>query len=216
MIFVAFSNLCSCCFTNNFLWMNYSQFIPPFSPIGTSSRIHAMDNQSKVIRCCVSKLFMNKICLHRNDQTETHTTKYNIHTKTILIRFSFRSRWIIFSRIDVWPLILFMCIFYKIPITFKFPIAAAAHLWQYSNIYHVKIYVVFIECALRISKYQLLTIRQFDHFLSSRTFTIHEPTIYLFNFVSFFLCLVWRWNMRYNLCNLQNTAKLIGAWIMHQ
>ena len=33
-----------------------------------------------------------------------------------------------------------MCIFYKIPITFKFPIAAAAHLLQYSNIYHVKIY----------------------------------------------------------------------------
>ena len=104
-----------------------------------------MDNQSKVIRCCVSKLFMNKICLHRNDQTETHTTKYNTHTKTILIRFSFRSRWIIFSRIDVWPLILFMCIFYKIPITFKFPIAAAAHILQYSNIYHVKMYVFLLN-----------------------------------------------------------------------
>ena len=52
----------------------------------------------------------------RKDQIEL--TKQHIQ-KTILIRFfPFWSRWIIFTRIDVWPLNLFMCIFDKIPITF--------------------------------------------------------------------------------------------------
>ena len=44
------------------------------------------------------------------------------------------SRWIIFSRIDVWPLNLFMCIFDKIPITFfKFPSISSFFLFLYSQ-----------------------------------------------------------------------------------
>ena len=79
------------------------------------------------------RIHMNVYSTRRRKDQMEHT-KQHIQ-KPFWYVFSFCwSRWIIFSRIDVWPLNLFMCIFDKIPITFfKFPSISSFFLFLYSQ-----------------------------------------------------------------------------------
>ena len=141
-------------------------------------------------------------------------TKQHIQKPFWYVFSFFWSRWIIFSRIDVWPLNLFMCIFDKIPITFfKFPSISSFFCFSIRNIHHfvkMRFYWMFRKfSSLTISKPYLLSvipdISIFD-----------KPTILQTQFcIIYYFMFLWGENMRFDYCNLLTIVNQIDLWGMH-